>query len=231
MKKIVLQIFTLLVFVFGINSASAQSFTVDKDTVWYTVSGYASISDAVTNSTSSPIQINWKVTGHSLPSDWQSVMGICDNKNCYSSGVLSGSTYISDTFSNKCDFHIQCDFSSCAAGGPYFLVVQLTNASTTKNIVFAMRKYPTAVASINKENKAINLYPNPANEDLNVVFDASLNVKNVTITNLIGKVMQVYNVGGNSAKLNVSNLDAGIYFVNLADEHGRVAVKKFSVIK
>lgn len=73
---------------------------------------------------------------------------------------------------------------------------------------------------------ALNLYPNPATEQLNVVFDAT-SVSTVELTDLTGKVVatQSANAGANAISFNVANVNAGVYFVNIKNVGGNSAQK------
>lgn len=73
---------------------------------------------------------------------------------------------------------------------------------------------------------ALNVYPNPATEQLNVVFDAT-SVSTVELTDLTGKVVatQSANAGANAISFNVANVNAGVYFVNIKNAGGNSAQK------
>lgn len=242
MKRIVLGLAIATAAIFNTNSSSAQ-FTVAHDTVRAAVYGTMSIGNDITNTTSSPITIDWKVVYHNLPVSWQQVVGICDNSSCYGNNVLGssatpdvppftppGSLKTSDTFSNKMDFHLQNDFTNATAGGPYYITIELISGTLKDSTTFELLKWQTNVNQVKQTaNNAVSLYPNPAKDELNVVFDANAGVKTIAIRNIIGKVVGMYKVSGNSAKLNVSNLQSGIYFINLTDGQGHtVAIRKFT---
>ena len=90
-------------------------------------------------------------------------------------------------------------------------------------------KVPTAVTNINNQESNILLYPNPAREELNVVFSATADIKTIAVYNIIGKVLVVYKVTGDSANMNLENIPSGIYFVRLTNSHGDVVVtRKFT---
>jgi hypothetical protein len=75
----------------------------------------------------------------------------------------------------------------------------------------------------------VSLYPNPANSEVNVVYDEAADIKSIGIYNIIGKLMTVYKVSGKSANLNIENIPAGIYFVRLLNGQGQVVVtRKFT---
>lgn len=73
---------------------------------------------------------------------------------------------------------------------------------------------------------ALNVYPNPATDQLNVVFDAT-SASTVELTDLTGKVVssQSANAGANTISFNVANVNAGVYFVNIKNAAGNSAQK------
>lgn len=81
-----------------------------------------------------------------------------------------------------------------------------------------------------------NLFPNPATDETNVNIDLkkSGNVT-VSIVNLIGQEVNSVNAGNlsagnNTVKLNLGNLKAGIYFINV-DVDGSTTTKKLTVTR
>ncbi|MGV6860596.1 MAG: T9SS type A sorting domain-containing protein [Putridiphycobacter sp.] len=87
----------------------------------------------------------------------------------------------------------------------------------------------TAVNSLNTmeneiENK-VNIYPNPGNENVNILLNLS---SSVSIIDLNGKVVFVENNTSNNISLNVSDWEAGVYFVQVINENG-VSTQKLIV--
>jgi len=239
MKKIVLSIVTLL----GLISPAilkAQSFTM-ADTVYATVDGTQIVYDSVMVPTGgSAVKLKWHVISSNFPSDWltEAAFGICDNNQCYNNtggtyiwNGISGPFFTSNTYSVSGDYHLALDLSGVSSG-THWVTVSLSdiNSSTSQTATFIITKpVPSAVpAVINSDN--IVLYPNPASNELNVVYDASADVKNIAVYNIIGKVITVYKVtANNSANLDIENLPSGIYFVRLMNSHGDVVVtRKFT---
>ena len=74
---------------------------------------------------------------------------------------------------------------------------------------------------------SISLYPNPANDIINV--QCTMNNVQVTaleVFDVYGKLINTVNVVENPTQINVSNLSAGMYFVRVTTEEG-VATKSF----
>ena len=75
-------------------------------------------------------------------------------------------------------------------------------------------------------NVDVNIYPNPANNFINV---SSLSIiDRVQITNVLGQVVMVKEIGANGANINIESLEAGNYFVTIYTNQG-VATKKLLV--
>ena len=72
---------------------------------------------------------------------------------------------------------------------------------------------------------SISLYPNPANDYINVQC-STFNVQSVEVIDAYGKVINTVNVIDNPTRINVSSLANGIYFVRVTTDEG-VATKTF----
>lgn len=245
MKKILLTVFGFLTL--SAQVAMGQTFTI-SDTVRFVYVQGGSTPTQVANdfistpSTHDSVAINWKVVATDFPSDWSgSNLGICDNNNCYTNGtqaLWNSSTQTGTLWPSKKyagldgDFHMQIDLSSASTGVHYMkvLLTDASNSSSTKTTTFIVSKYNVGVPSINHTDDNVSLYPNPANDEVNLVYGADANVKTIAVYNLIGRVMTVYKpMNNNSARLNIENIPAGIYFVRLMDGQGNVvATRKFT---
>lgn len=68
-----------------------------------------------------------------------------------------------------------------------------------------------------------DIYPNPASSVLNISNTNNIEINNISITDLNGRVIK--NVNGNTT-INVSDLNAGVYFVTIESTEGK-STKKF----
>ena len=84
---------------------------------------------------------------------------------------------------------------------------------------------PTGITT--NEVKAVNVYPNPAKEDLTIV-----NAENaqINIYDAYGKEVLSVEKASAFTKLNISNLATGTYFVKIITNNG-IIVKKVDVMK
>lgn len=67
------------------------------------------------------------------------------------------------------------------------------------------------------------VYPNPTN---GMVTITGLNLRQAEVVNTLGQRVAIVHGEGNQLSINISNLPAGIYFVNITDEEGRKCVRK-----
>ncbi len=229
----------------------AQTFTVPNDTVYTTIpvgTYHEDVFNNITNiSYTTGLVINWHCVNSNFPADWckQGVFGICDNKLCYSNtgdtmlwsratntgGQITSNTAHAYALDTPGQFDMQISLPPNASSGTFFMTINLADYSSTynKNITFVFNRQTTAVSNVNKVSSDILLYPNPAMNDLNVVYDAGLDIKTIAVYNIIGKVMSVYKVPGTSANLNLENVPSGIYFLRLYNGDGEnVVTKKFT---
>ncbi|MDD4150466.1 MAG: T9SS type A sorting domain-containing protein, partial [Bacteroidales bacterium] len=81
----------------------------------------------------------------------------------------------------------------------------------------------TIVNNIESEfANAVSIYPNPASETINIVTD---NAQTITITNLVGQIVKEISVANEIETIDVSSLNAGVYFVQLAKANETAVVK------
>ena len=240
MKKVFLYLLLPLSLFCG-TVAIGQSFTVANDTVFANVGGTATVQNPITNTYTSPITVKWRVDTTDAPADWlaPAAFGICDNYTCRSNDndmwLYNDTTHFGTQFTSSNyapgvpgNFSLSLNYSSVSLGTHYF-VITLGSGTFTKKTVFVINKVPVAMPTVPTGVSEVVLYPNPAHDELNVVYDANSDVKNIAIYNVIGKVMMVYKVSGSSANLNLENIPGGIYFVRLYNSSGNImATKKFT---
>ncbi len=72
----------------------------------------------------------------------------------------------------------------------------------------------------------VSLYPNPVKKELNISSPANLNINRITILNLLGqRVKQLGTPSGRLNKLDLSELNSGVYLVEISSDLG-TAVKR-----
>ena len=69
---------------------------------------------------------------------------------------------------------------------------------------------------------SVTLFPNPANEYVDIRVDGDLNVSMMEVYDVYGKLINTVNVVDNPTRINVSGLANGMYFVRVTTEKGTV---------
>ncbi len=95
---------------------------------------------------------------------------------------------------------------------------------------FVPRVYTQIFTNIGLEEASIadkvSMYPNPVVEDLYFeVQDADIRISNLSITDITGKVVKTISLSRDQKSVNLSDLKAGVYMVELSSNKG-TAVKK-----
>ena len=152
-----------------------------------------------------------------------------ENENFADAAPWEGVIYPGDTclkFNSALDFGSAVDPTKIAGFGIYFRNAYNDNASsgvfTIDNMTLGRNDVGTSEVNVT----GLNVYPNPATDLLNIVFDAT-SASSVQLTDLTGKVVavQTAKVGANTISFNVENVNAGVYFVNISNASGNVAQK------
>ncbi len=73
-------------------------------------------------------------------------------------------------------------------------------------------------------SNAAQVYPNPANNLVNITVDAIYEVKSITITDVTGRIVRTESPS-NKVAVNLDTLKAGYYFVNISTSVGMVSTK------
>lgn len=107
-------------------------------------------------------------------------------------------------------------------------IVSLNSSNTNGESLTAYSDTIIVNLSVGIEDKnarTFSLYPNPAEELLNIKYNKSP-IKFVKVVSMIGTEKEV-NFSRNSNTINVSHLSPGVYFLNITTETGDLVVSKF----
>jgi hypothetical protein len=242
MKKTLL--LSALTGLLSLSAATAQTFEAQRgDTA---ITPYASsmgntmeVYNRLRSTTGSTVELEWKMTFNGIPSTW-SLVGFCDNIACRTTQETTNnswkqtSPYTTNYNSASNDFHLAFDNMNAVPNNTtavFQVVVRDRNATSyQKNYTFIATKSATGVANVTRTDDEVVLYPNPAREAINVLFNEAAGVKNIALYNLIGKPVMVYRVqDNNSAKLDLNNVASGVYFMRLMNAQGNVvATRRFT---
>ncbi len=114
---------------------------------------------------------------------------------------------------------MEMSYSITQDGSGYVLT---TSTALLGNAVF--KSYPLSASAFQKNE--FQLYPNPTKDKLFLSTTSSAENLKIKIYNIEGKLLSNLNLE-NQTSLDVSNLESGIYFLNIEDENGNKAIKKF----
>jgi len=92
----------------------------------------------------------------------------------------------------------------------------------------------TGIASIQQNNTATNIFPNPNNGNFEMSYDLNGSASGeLLLTDVTGKTIATYQLSSakNILKINQTNLKNGIYFYSIKTSDKTIAFGKFSVIK
>jgi len=95
------------------------------------------------------------------------------------------------------------------------------------NVIYVNPEYNTCDIDKIEENSIASwfeIYPNPANEIVNILNNNDLTISNIEIIDMFGRVVLCVE-GGN--EINVSNLPQGEYFVKINTENKTISKKLF----
>lgn len=103
----------------------------------------------------------------------------------------------------------------------YFDFNEAIVTNTTLNL------FRPIVSSVNgpAENKELNLYPNPAKENITLRYSAS-NDYLVSISDVTGRILRTMNMSNSENTVSITDLESGIYLMTIIDS-GKIITKRF----
>lgn len=90
----------------------------------------------------------------------------------------------------------------------------------------------TGIGSINAPHDNVNLYPNPAQSQVNLVVSGQYQANRVEVYDITGKMIGIYSMNNNSLTINTQSYTSGLYLYKLLSNTGvQLNVGKFNVVK
>lgn len=208
----------------------AQSFTIPHDTVTAVTSTSQNMYNNITNVSSAPISVSWRVTAHDFPADWQASFAVCDNKLCYYNvngslmsdfgGGLPKTTNPIDP-NQTANFYVLPDVTN-ANPGTHYVGIDMSDGLYSKVSWYIISKWATGVTTVNPAIDGFSAYPNPATGDITVFHLGNNTIKHVELYDLSGKKMAQYKAGENTTKIDLAALANGFYLIKLVDDKGHL---------
>ncbi|MBK8488496.1 MAG: T9SS type A sorting domain-containing protein [Chitinophagales bacterium] len=164
--------------------------------------------DYVVNNDVSEAIIDISISDLELPADWN--FSICTDV-CYPPGIDSVTMVIEPGDSMLLSVHfytseIPNEFSS--------ITMELQNQKIFENrTAFAVNACTTEKETVEEEATVIELYPNPASEQL-FINSADAFITDVQLYQINGQLMYENNSSANAIQMDVRNFPVGIYFLH-----------------
>ncbi|WP_372757722.1 T9SS type A sorting domain-containing protein [Mariniflexile sp.] len=115
------------------------------------------------------------------------------------------------------------------AGGALGKTIKIVQLNDSNALSLAEVQVFSKALSVSEEVTPISLYPNPVLDDLNIsLVNTNLNINNtnVTLLNVNGqKVLETKPANSTEVRLNLSNLNSGIYLLRVSDNNVTITKK------
>jgi hypothetical protein len=90
----------------------------------------------------------------------------------------------------------------------------------------------TGIQNITGNRDNVNLYPNPANNQINLTVTGEFKANKIEVYDITGKIVGVYSINNNSLSINTQTYTNGMYLYKLLDNTGiQLNVGKFSIVR
>lgn len=148
----------------------------------------------------------------------------------FGDGNTSGLQYPSHTYASN-GIYLVCltiaDNNGCTSTFCDSIGIVLFTAGGDRS-GFTVNVIPPAQLGVNEVDNSItglNVYPNPANENVSIQYNAAVSGNHsISLSDMTGKMISNENFaaqkGSNLKQINLSDLAAGIYMLSIADENG-----------
>ncbi|HBD27293.1 T9SS type A sorting domain-containing protein [Flavobacterium sp.] len=116
-------------------------------------------------------------------------------------------------------------FTAPTSGIYYFGIHNNTPQAATETFLFLDSiSLTTNLSSTDNQISSLEIYPNPTTSVLNISNNNNLDIKNISVVDVNGRTVK--NQAGSLTQINVSDLNAGVYFVTIEAAEGKTT-KKF----
>jgi hypothetical protein len=178
----------------------------------------------ITNTSNSKLVLNWIRISNTLPNIWQYTT--CDNVFCYG-GVPSG-TKTMDTIPIGGQSFLNLGIepgNDLGLGQVKIYVYQEGYYSQGDTLTWNISTTAVGISEYT-DSDLISMYPNPANDVVNILFKKEYNGSTVRIIDLMGRKVMEEDITGMLNAINVSNLTTGSYFLIIENKEHLIS-KRF----
>lgn len=227
-------------------NAGAQEFTLKADTLTETTAGMTppqgsswdnytiNMYNYVRNSTQASLSVQWQIFEKNLPNGW-GIYGFCDNATCrletspaITTGAVQAAMPIPVGDSSLLEPRVKVPVEG--DNGVGIIRVRVFTNTSADTATYIIYKTASSIAAISLNDTRVMLYPNPAENQLSVYMDKSLNASRIDLYNISGaNLMQHAVAGKETASLDIGSLASGLYLVRITDARGAlITSRKFN---
>jgi hypothetical protein len=117
---------------------------------------------------------------------------------------------------------------------PYYVIVEsrtggggdwidtITNNNTSQNMVTFKAQEPSSIQELDQMQQQLSLYPSPTQDVLHLKWNGNATVQSVQMVNMVGSVVYKSAWLHNNSSVDMKDLPAGIYAVQLFTDQGIV---------
>ncbi len=92
------------------------------------------------------------------------------------------------------------------------------------------KELPLSINSKKTRSSEVKIYPNPANDIINIEIENNIQNGEILIYNSIGHLVNRIDLTNNHKSINLSNFNNGLYFIKITENSNIIASKKVLVI-
>lgn len=191
---------------------------------------YVELTNYVKNVATYSIDFDWRIVNlPSMPSGFK-IIGFCDNVDCYT-GTAIGEPHVSDAVSvgEKSLFRLDMNVQKSAPNTTFDLEVEVKSGEQIDTVIYRINKTPTGITMVPVNDLSVNLYPNPVHGgQFSLYIAPEYKATTIAIHNIMGQQVAAHDVTNEVEHINVNDLPAGMYMVQVADVNNQViALRKF----
>ncbi|HWB63244.1 MAG TPA: T9SS type A sorting domain-containing protein, partial [Chitinophagales bacterium] len=140
-------------------------------------------------------------------------------------GIPAGGVYSGKAVHNNLFY-----FDSVQAGALDTITYRYTNSNSCSNTATILFYY-TSCTGIKPvaNNIYMDLYPNPANNEVTIEVSNTATGGDIQLTNVSGQIINQFQVHGSKFQINTTALASGVYFVKLTTSNNQTAIRKLVV--
>ena len=140
-----------------------------------------------------------------MPSDSTYEIGMLANSSAYVSDTLGGSGHLKVTVAPE---DVKVDFVRA-----YLPADEVSGTHHNREVAFSYSVGGSPETGMNEsiDSRTINIYPNPAKDQLSVSLPEGTGDFRIRLTNMVGQIM----LESNTENIDLSSLKSGIYLLNL----------------